>query len=84
MIGTVGPVANRRHAARANLVALGVQLGWVGAAAKVEAVAAILEHLRAEGDGLLLIYDNGADAASLRPYLPLGGGQARRSPMPPR
>jgi hypothetical protein len=69
----------------ADLVALGVQLGWVGADAKEEeAVAAVSEHLRAEGDGLLLIYDNAADAASLRPYLPLGGGQARKSPMPPR
>ena len=59
---------------RADLVALGVRLNWVGADAKEEeAVAAVLEHLRSEGEGLLLIYGNAIDAASLRPYLPLGG-----------
>jgi tetratricopeptide (TPR) repeat protein len=59
---------------RADLVALGVRLNWIGADAKEEeALAAVLEHLRNEGEGLLLIYDNAADAASLRPYLPPGG-----------
>jgi predicted ATPase len=59
---------------RADLVALGVRLNWIGADAKEEeAVAAVLEHLRSEGEGLLLIYGNAIDAASLRPYLPLGG-----------
>jgi tetratricopeptide (TPR) repeat protein len=59
---------------RADLVALGVRLGWVGADAKEEeALATVLEHLRGEGERILLIYDNAVDAASLRPYLPLGG-----------
>jgi TIR domain len=60
---------------RADLVALGVRLNWVGADAKEEeALAAVMEHLRDERDGLLLIYDNAMDAASLIPYLPRSGG----------
>ena len=31
------------------------------------------DRLRHEGEGLLLIYDNAIDAASLKPYLPPGG-----------
>ena len=59
---------------RADLVALGVRLGWVAADEKEEpALAAVRERLRDEGEGLLLIYDNAIDAASLRPYLPPGG-----------
>jgi tetratricopeptide (TPR) repeat protein len=59
---------------RADLVALGVRLNWIGADAKEEeAVETVLEHLRGEGEGLLLIYDNAVDAASVRPYLPPGG-----------
>ena len=59
---------------RADLVALGVRLGWVAADAKEEpALAALRERLRGEGEGLLLIYDNAIDAESLKPYLPLGG-----------
>ena len=43
---------------RADLVALGVRLGWVAADEKEEpAVAAVTERLRHEGDGVLLIYD---------------------------
>ena len=59
---------------RADLVALGVRLGWVAADEKEEpALAAVRERLRHEGEGLLLIYDNAIDAESLRPYLPPGG-----------
>jgi tetratricopeptide (TPR) repeat protein len=59
---------------RADLVALGVRLNWVGADAKEEeALATVFERLRGEGEGLLLIYDNAVDAASLRPFLPVGG-----------
>ena len=59
---------------RADLVALGVRLGWVGAADKEEpALAAAMERLRYEGEGILLIYDNAIDAAALKPYLPRGG-----------
>ena len=38
---------------------LGVRLGWVAADEKEEpALAAVMERLRHEGDGILLIYDN--------------------------
>jgi tetratricopeptide (TPR) repeat protein len=59
---------------RADLVALGVRLGWVGADEKEEpALKTVMERLRHEGDGLLLIYDNAIDAGAVTPYLPLGG-----------
>ena len=59
---------------RADLVALGVRLGWVGAADKEEpAFAAAMERLRYEGEGILLIFDNAIDADALKPYLPRGG-----------
>jgi hypothetical protein len=59
---------------RADLASLGVRLGWVGPDEKEEpALAAVRERLRGEGEGLLLIYDNAIDAASLRPYLPPSG-----------
>ena len=51
---------------RADLVTLGVRLGWIGADDKEEtALAAVKERLRHEGDGILLIFDNAitADAA---------------------
>ena len=59
---------------RADLAALGVRLGWVAADEKEEpALAAVRERLRHEGEGVLLIYDNAIDAASLKPQLPPGG-----------
>ena len=59
---------------RADLVALGVRLGWVAADEKEEpALAAVMERLRHEGEGILLIYDNAVDADALKPYLPPGG-----------
>src|SRR5437588_59457 len=59
---------------RADLVGLGVRLGWVGADDKEEpALAAVSERLRHEGDGILLIFDNAVDADSLAPHLPRGG-----------
>jgi hypothetical protein len=59
---------------RADLVSLGVRLGWVAADEKKEpAFEKVLERLRDEGDGLLLIYDNAIDAANARPNLPLSG-----------
>ena len=49
----------------ADLVALGVQLGWVAADEKEEpALTKVRERLRHEGEGLLLIYDNAIDAES--------------------
>jgi hypothetical protein len=51
-----------------------VRLGWVGAADKEEpALAAAMERLRYEGEGILLIYDNAIEADALKPYLPRGG-----------
>jgi tetratricopeptide (TPR) repeat protein/transcriptional regulator with XRE-family HTH domain len=59
---------------RADLVGLGVRLGWVGADDKEEpALAAVSERLGYEGDGILLIFDNAVDPDSLAPYLPRGG-----------
>jgi tetratricopeptide (TPR) repeat protein len=60
---------------RADLVALGVRLGWVSADEKEEpALLAIRERARHESKDLLLIYDSAVDAASLTAYLPPGGG----------
>jgi hypothetical protein len=67
---------------RADLVALGVRLGWAGAGDKEEpALAAVMERLRHEGDGILLIFDNAITADAVKPYLPRrgpGGGPERR------
>jgi tetratricopeptide (TPR) repeat protein len=60
---------------RADLVALGVRLNWVSTDDKEEpALAAVMERLRQEGEGILLIFDNASDANALKPYLPRGGG----------
>jgi hypothetical protein len=59
---------------RGDLASLGVRLGWVAADEKEEpALQTVRERLRDEGEGLLLIYDNAVDEASLRTYLPTGG-----------
>jgi tetratricopeptide (TPR) repeat protein len=59
---------------RADLVGLGVRLAWIGADDKEEpALAAVMERLRHEGEGILLIFDNAIDADALKPYLPRGG-----------
>ncbi len=66
--------AQTQASMRADLVALGVRLGWAAADDKEEpALAAVMEKLRHEGEGILLIYDNALDAEALRPYLPRGG-----------
>jgi tetratricopeptide (TPR) repeat protein len=60
---------------RADLVALGIRLGWISADDKEErAVEVVMERLRHEGEGILLIFDNTVDANALKPYLPRGGG----------
>jgi hypothetical protein len=67
--------AQTESSLRADLVALGVRLGWVGADDKEEpALGLVMERLRDEGEGILLLYDNATDAAALNPYLPRGGG----------
>ncbi len=59
---------------RADLVGLGIRLGWVRPDDKEEpALAAVMERLRHEGEGILLIYDNAVDADALKPHLPRGG-----------
>lgn len=59
---------------RADLVGLGVRLKWTAVDEKEEpALAAVMEYLGQEGDGILLIYDNAVDAESIRTYLPRGG-----------
>jgi transcriptional regulator with XRE-family HTH domain len=59
---------------RADLVGLGVRLGWVAAdAPEPEAVVAVLDLLARDGDGILLIYDNAPSADVLGPFLPRGG-----------
>jgi hypothetical protein len=59
---------------RADLVALGVRLGWAGAEDEEEpALAAVMERLRHEGEGILLVFDNAIDADAIKPYLPRGG-----------
>ncbi len=56
---------------RADLVGLGVRLGWVAAdAAEEPAFVATLERLREEGEGILLVYDNAASPNEIRKYLP--------------
>ena len=59
---------------RADLIALGVRLGWVGSEDKDQpALAAVMERLRQEGEGILLVFDNAIDPRELMPYLPPGG-----------
>jgi tetratricopeptide (TPR) repeat protein len=57
---------------RADLVALGLRLGWV-AAEEEAADSSVRERLASEGKGLLLIYNGAVDASSIEPYLPAGG-----------
>jgi tetratricopeptide (TPR) repeat protein len=59
---------------RTDLVALGTRLGWVTADDnEAESLAIVAERLKQEGEGILLILDNAADAAAVKPYLPRGG-----------
>jgi hypothetical protein len=59
---------------RADLVALGVRLGWISVEDKEEmAVDTVMERLRHDGEGVLLIFDNAVDANALNAYLPRGG-----------
>jgi tetratricopeptide (TPR) repeat protein len=59
---------------RADLVSLGVRLGWIAAEEKEEpALAVAMENLIQTGDGILLIYDNAINAEALKPFLPRGG-----------
>jgi tetratricopeptide (TPR) repeat protein len=60
---------------RADLVSLGVRLGWVEPDEKeAPALDKVMERLRHEGEGLLIIYDNATQADALQAFLPKGGG----------
>ncbi len=59
---------------RSDLVSLGVRLGWVAAEQKDElALAEVLQRLRSEGEGVLLVYDNAISPQLLMPFVPTGG-----------
>jgi tetratricopeptide (TPR) repeat protein len=59
---------------RADLVGLGVRLGWVAEdAAEESALAAVAERMRYQGEGILLTYDNANNPGEVRKYLPRGG-----------
>jgi tetratricopeptide (TPR) repeat protein len=65
--------AETESATRADLVGLGVQLGWVAPdAAEEPALAVVLEQLRRNGQGILLIYDNAIGPAEVSKFLPRG------------
>jgi hypothetical protein len=58
---------------RADLVALGIRLDWAADAKEELAVDTVMERLRHEGEGVLLLFDNAIEAGALKPYLPRGG-----------
>jgi tetratricopeptide (TPR) repeat protein len=59
---------------RADLVSLGVRLGWVVAdAAEEVAINATVAKLGEDGSGVLLIYDNANNSREIQKYLPRGG-----------
>jgi tetratricopeptide (TPR) repeat protein len=60
---------------RADLVGLGVQMGWVAVDAAEEAgVAEVINRLSSEGEGILLIYDNARNPNELDRFLQREGG----------
>src|SRR5260370_27813004 len=59
---------------RADLVALGIRLRWVHADDKEDpALAAVMERLRQENEGVRLVFGDAVDADAHEPYLPRGG-----------
>lgn len=60
---------------RADLVGLGVQLGWIKEEMPEELAArSVLDWLSREGQDILLVYDNAVDVRQLRSFLPRGSG----------
>ena len=56
---------------RADLVGLAVRFGWAAENEKEgTALATVMDRLRDEGEGILLIFDNAIDADSVEPYFP--------------
>jgi tetratricopeptide (TPR) repeat protein len=68
--------AGNESTMRADLVGLGVRLDWVAPDQKEDpAFATVMERLRQDGSGILLIFDNAIDADSIEAYLPGGDAQ---------
>jgi tetratricopeptide (TPR) repeat protein len=66
--------AEAESAMRADLVGLGVRMEWVAADAQEDpALKTVMDRLRDEGDGLLLIYDNANNAREFEKYATHGG-----------
>jgi hypothetical protein len=65
--------AQSQSATRADLVALGIRLGWLEDEKEEPALATVMERLQGEGERILLIFDNAVDTETLRPNLPRGG-----------
>jgi hypothetical protein len=67
--------AHEETSLRAGLIGLGIRLGWVGKETEAEpALTTVMERMRHDGDGLLLIYDNAMSADAIVRWLPRGGG----------
>jgi tetratricopeptide (TPR) repeat protein len=61
---------------RADLVGLGVQLGWIaGDLAEERAVAAVMDRLHSDGEPILLVFDNAIAPKELTKFLPRGKGR---------
>src|SRR3984893_14912972 len=70
-VGWIG--AQTQSTLRDDFLRFGIRLGWVRADENEElAIEAVMERLRHEGQGFLLIFDNAIDADALKPYLPRG------------
>jgi tetratricopeptide (TPR) repeat protein len=60
---------------RADLVSLGVRLGWVAKdAAEAQSIEIVLDRLGTEGKGILLVYDNAIVPNEMAKFLPRGSG----------
>lgn len=59
---------------RADLGALGIRLGWIGAdASERDALSTVADALRDRGDGILLIFDDAKGPKAIREFLPRSG-----------
>lgn len=63
--------AQTQEVMQADLIGLGVRLGWINADEKSPgSLAIVADRLRHGGEGILLIYDNAFDLKVLKPFLP--------------
>jgi tetratricopeptide (TPR) repeat protein len=66
--------AHSESSMRIGLVGLGVRLQWVPPDEKEEpALRMVMDRLRQEGEGILLVFDDARNEAAIEPYLPPGG-----------